>query len=85
MYAGWAIAFGMTVVSTNNLSMLDDFVDFTEPIFRSSSTLMTRPSVLRLSAKKNWMFVGSEHSGKSAEIIQSLTGTAKLNSNDPSA
>ncbi len=35
--------------------------------------------------KKNWMFVGSERSGKRAAIIQSLIGTAKLNGIDPYA
>lgn len=35
--------------------------------------------------KKNWMFIGSERSGKRAAIIQSLIGTAKLNGIDPYA
>jgi transposase len=35
--------------------------------------------------KKNWMFVGSERSGKRAAILQSLIGTAKLNGIDPYA
>ena len=35
--------------------------------------------------KKNWLFAGSERAGKRAAAIQSLLGTAKLNSLDPHA
>ena len=33
--------------------------------------------------KKNWLFAGSERAGKRAAAIQSLIGTARLNSIDP--
>jgi transposase len=35
--------------------------------------------------KKNWLFAGSERSGKRAAAIQSLLGTAKLNGIEPNA
>lgn len=35
--------------------------------------------------KKNWLFAGSERAGRRAAAIQSLLGTAKLNSLDPYA
>jgi len=35
--------------------------------------------------KENWLFAGSESAGKRAAAIQSLLGTAKLNSFDPHA
>jgi len=35
--------------------------------------------------KKNWLFAGSERAGKRAAAIQSLLGTAKLNSIEPCA
>ncbi|WP_028456141.1 transposase domain-containing protein, partial [Chitinilyticum litopenaei] len=33
--------------------------------------------------KKNWLFAGSEASGRRAAAIQSLLGTAKLNGIEP--
>jgi hypothetical protein len=33
--------------------------------------------------KKNWLFAGSEHSGKRAAAIQTLLGTTKLNGINP--
>ncbi len=33
--------------------------------------------------KKNWLFTGSERAGKRAAAIQTLLGTAKLNSLNP--
>ena len=35
--------------------------------------------------KKNWLFTGSEHAGQRAATIQTLLGTAQLNSLNPSA
>lgn len=35
--------------------------------------------------KKNWLFAGSERAGQRAAVIQTLLGTAQLNSIDPAA
>ena len=35
--------------------------------------------------KKNWLFTGSERSGRRAAAIQSLLATAKLNDLEPAA
>lgn len=44
-------------------------------------------NVIRASAlgKKNWLFTGSERSGRSAAAIQCLLATAKLNDLEPAA
>ena len=48
-----------------------------------TTTLSRMPSARLPSAKKNWLFTGSERAGRRAAAIQSLSATAKLNALDP--
>jgi transposase len=52
------------------------------PIDNNPVENVIRPIAL---GKKNWLFTGSERSGRSAAAIQSLLATAKLNDLEPAA
>jgi transposase len=52
------------------------------PIDNNPVENVIRPIAL---GKKNWLFTGSERSGRSAAAIQSLRATAKLNDLEPAA